>query len=222
MEPTFWLERWARGETGFHLPDVNPHLRRHWPALGIPRAARVLVPLAGKSVDLLWLRDQGHEVVAIELSPLAADAVFASLGVTPTCTREAGFEVRRVPGLSFYIGDFFAVTPTLINGVDAVYDRAALIALPAADRPAYARLISTLQAPGARTLLVGFEYPQHQMQGPPFAVHAPEVAALFGATHEIRTLACEDILAQEPRFQARGVTSLVERIHALRRRVPAQ
>ncbi len=218
MEPAFWLERWARGETGFHLPTVNPYLPRYWPALALRPGARVLVPLAGKSVDLLWLRDQGHEVVAVELSPLAADALFATLGATPRVTREAGFELRRVPGLSFIIGDFFATTPALVGRIDAVYDRAALIALPPPAREAYARHLCALQAPGAGTLLVGFEYPQPQMQGPPFAVHEAEVRALFGATHGIRTLACEDILAQEPRFQARGVTALAERIYALRRR----
>jgi thiopurine S-methyltransferase len=220
MEPASWLERWARGETGFHLPTVNPYLPRYWPALELQPGARVLVPLAGKSVDLLWLRERGHEVVAVELSPLAADALFAGLGVTPTCTQEDGFEIRRVPGLSFHIGDFLAATTALIGQIDAVYDRAALIALPPSVRAAYAGHLSALQAPGARTLLVGFEYPQQQLQGPPFAVHAAEIRALFGATHEIRTLACEDILAQEPRFQARGVTALAERVYALRRRAP--
>jgi thiopurine S-methyltransferase len=218
MEPAFWLERWARGETGFHLPAVNPYLPRHWPALELRPGARVLVPLAGKSVDLLWLREQGHDVVAIELSPLAADAVFAALGAAPRITREAGFECRRVPGLCFLVGDFFAATPALVGRVDAVYDRAALVALPPPAREAYARHLCALQSPAARTLLVGFEYPQQQMQGPPFAVDEAEVRALFGATHEIHTLAREDILAQEPRFQARGVTALAERIYALRRR----
>jgi len=220
METSFWLERWARGETGFHLPAVNPYLPRYWPGLEVPPGARVLVPLAGKSMDLLWLRERGHELVAIELSPLAADALFASLGVAPTCSYADGFEIRRVPGLSFYVGDFFATTPALIGPVDAVYDRAALIALPAPARAAYAGHLGALQAPGARTLLVGFEYPQQELQGPPFAVHEAEVRALFGATHEILTLACEDILAQEPRFRGRGVTALVERVYALRRRMP--
>ena len=65
MEPDFWLERWSEGRIGFHLPRVNPHLERHHDVLS-PRC-RVLVPLAGKTLDLWWLREQGHEVTAVEL-----------------------------------------------------------------------------------------------------------------------------------------------------------
>lgn len=218
MQPDFWLERWARGETGFHLPTVNPQLQRHWPALGLAPGAHVLVPLAGKSVDLPWLRAQGCTVTAVELSPHAADSLFAALGETPQRSSHADFEVLQVPGLRFFVGDFFRLTPTLIGPLDAVYDRAALIALPAALRPGYAAQLTALQRAGTRGLLVGLEYPPTQMNGPPFPVAAAEVAALFGASHEIEELACEDILDAEPRFQARGVTQLAERVYALRRR----
>ena len=33
MEPEFWQERWARNQIGFHLPEVNPYLQRHWSQL---------------------------------------------------------------------------------------------------------------------------------------------------------------------------------------------
>jgi|LNFM01.1.fsa_nt_gb thiopurine S-methyltransferase len=218
MQPDFWLERWARGETGFHLPTVNPHLQRHWPAFGLLPGARVLVPLAGKSVDLAWLRAQGCMVTAVELSRHAADSLFADLGETPQRTRTADFEVFEVPGLRFFVGDFFRMTPALAGPLDAVYDRAALIALPANLRPAYAAQLTSLQRAGTRSLLVALEYPPTQMNGPPFTVTAAEIAALFGASHTLEELACEDILDAEPRFRARGVTQLVERVFALRRR----
>jgi len=215
MEPSFWLERWARGETGFHLPAVNPYLLTYWPRLQLPRGARVLVPLSGKSVDLPWLRAEGFKVTAIDVSPLAADAVFSALGETPLRTCQGAFEVLEIPGLRFLVGDFFAATPTLVGQVDAIYDRAALIALPPDRRPAYAAQLNALQGPGARGLLVGFEYPQAEMNGPPFAVHEAEVRALFGATHAIETLVRVDILDTEPRFRARGVSSLVEHVYTL-------
>ncbi len=217
MTPSFWLERWARGETGFHLPAVNPHLMQYWPHLQLPHGARVLVPLAGKSVDLAWLRAEGFVVTAIDVSPLAAEAVFGALGVTPLRSRHADFEVLAIPGLRFLVGDFFAATAALVGQVDAVYDRAALIALPPDRRPAYAAQLSGLQGAGARSLLVGFEYAQTEMHGPPFAVHAAEVRALFGATHAIESLAHVDILDEEPKFRARGISALVERLYALRR-----
>lgn len=218
MQPDFWLERWARGETGFHLPVVNPHLQHHWATLGLHRGARVLVPLAGKSVDLAWLRDAGHEVVAIELSLLAAEAVFTALGETPRRARVADFEELAVPGLRFLVGDFFNARPDTVGSIDAIYDRAALVALPPPLRADYAARCARLSGQGVRGLLVGFEYPQSELNGPPFAVDEAEVRTLFGATHGIEVLESVDILDAEPRLRARGVSRLHERVYALTRR----
>mgnify|MGYP000992455332 CR=1 FL=1 len=66
MDHGFWLERWRNGQIGFHNSEVNGMLLRHHAQLGA--AARVLVPLCGKSLDMGWLAAQGHEVVGIELS----------------------------------------------------------------------------------------------------------------------------------------------------------
>ncbi|MGE3774914.1 MAG: thiopurine S-methyltransferase [Gammaproteobacteria bacterium] len=220
MDADFWLERWRRGETGFHLPTVNPHLVRHWPGLGLAPGARVLVPLAGKSVDLAWLREQGCEVVAIELSPLAAEACFAALGVEPRRRRLGAFDEWAMPGLRFLIGDFFAATREQVGPIDAFYDRAALVALPPAARAAYVVQLLELARDTARGLLVGFEYPQGELAGPPFAVEEPEVRALFEPQCDVRVLEHLDILDAEPRFKARGVTRLHERVYLIARRGP--
>ena len=71
MHAEFWQARWARSEIGFHLPEVNPYLQQYWPALGLPEGARVLVPLCGKSLDLVWLVEQGHAVIGVELAERA-------------------------------------------------------------------------------------------------------------------------------------------------------
>ena len=77
MDTDYWRERWARSETGFHQKEINPHLQRFWSALNLAPGSRVFVPLCGKSRDMLWLRGQGHEVVGVEISPLAVEAFFA-------------------------------------------------------------------------------------------------------------------------------------------------
>lgn len=217
MDADFWLERWRRGETGFHLPGVNPHLVRHWPGLGLAPGARVLVPLAGKSVDLAWLREQGHEVVAIELSPLAAEACFAALGMNPRRRRLDAFDEWTVPGLRFLIGDFFTATREQVGPIDAFYDRAALVALSPAARAAYVTQLLELAGDAARGLLIGFEYPQGELTGPPYSVEEPEVRALFEPQRAVRVLEQLDILDAEPRFKARGVTRLHERVYAIGR-----
>jgi thiopurine S-methyltransferase len=120
-------------------------------------------------------------------------------------------------GLCIYCGDFFDLVAGDLTGVGAVYDRASLIALPPDMRAAYARHMAALLQPGTRTLLVGFDYPQHEMQGPPFSVQADEIQTLFGKHGRVQLLHSLDILAQEPRFQARGVTRLQEQVYALTR-----
>ena len=66
-----------------------------------------------------------------------------------------------------------------------------------------------------RILLVAFDYPQEQMSGPPFAVTEAEVRALYGEFADVRLLATEDVLDENPRFRQRGVSRLVENIFLL-------
>jgi len=51
MTADYWLERWREGRTAFHLADANPRLIEH--SVVFSEASRVLVPLCGKSADLL-------------------------------------------------------------------------------------------------------------------------------------------------------------------------
>ena len=60
-----------------------------------------------------------------------------------------------------------------------------------------------------------FDYPQEEMEGPPFAVSAEEVRALYGRYAEIRLLKQEDVLEQNPRFKQRGMTRMDESIFLL-------
>jgi thiopurine S-methyltransferase len=185
MEPDFWLERWSEGRIGFHLPRVNPHLERHHDVLS-PRC-RVLVPLAGKTLDLWWLREQGHEVTAVELSPLACGDLFREAGVRPQVTEEGPFRAWRVPGLTVLQGDVrdLPAHPRF----DAVWDRAATIALPPPLRERAAHAVAAALTPGAVTLLVTIERHSGGPEGPPFSVPEAEVRRVFQPLHTIERLA---------------------------------
>lgn len=214
MQPEFWLERWQQNQIGFHQGRVNPYLQQYWPQLDIAPGNRVFVPLCGKSGDMLWLRAQGYDVVGVELSELALRAFFEENQLTVEVRSEDGFQVFDSDGIRLYCGDFFHLTRDHLAGVGAVFDRAALIALPPEIRPEYVAHLHGLLSPGAQTLLVAFEYPQSQMQGPPFSVEEAEVRVLYRDA-SIRLLQTADILAQEPRFRDRGVTRLQEKVYAL-------
>lgn len=218
MEPAFWLNRWDSNQIGFHRPDVNPRLVAHRDVLAPAAGKRLFVPLCGKSHDLMWLAEQGFDVVGVELSERAVSAFFAEHGLEPTVSQEGALLVHRAPRLTLYCGDFFALTPGQLGEVAGFYDRAALVALPPALRPRYAAHLTALVPPEAVGLLVSFEYPQNQMSGPPFSVPEEEVRREYGAAFEIELRASYDVLDEEARFRAAGVRALHERVYRLERR----
>jgi thiopurine S-methyltransferase len=210
MQPEFWHERWRGGQIGFHQSSVDTNLRQCWQALALPKSSRVLVPLCGKSLDLLWLRDQGYSVVGVELSDIALQAFCMENGVPARRRVLSEFDLYAAPNLELYRGDFFSVDLPMLGNVAAVYDRAALISWAPALRVPYVEHLAALTQPGTETLLVTLEYPQVQMAGPPFSIDGEDVQRLYSPHHVIRELARRDVLANEPRMRSRGVTSLSE------------
>jgi thiopurine S-methyltransferase len=217
MDPSFWHERWQRNEIGFHQARPHTALERLWSGLGLERGSRVFVPLAGKSLDMLWLAAAGHRVVGIELSPIAVRDFFAEHGLTPVVERHGELALHRAGDIELWCGDVFALTPAQLGSVAGAFDRAALVALPPALRQRYAAQLSRLLPARARTLLVTMEYDQRQMPGPPHAVREEEVRTLFGADHAITLLGRDAALADFPKFAQRGVTALAEAFYRLER-----
>lgn len=210
MRPEFWHERWRIGQIGFHQSAVDRHLREHWPTLGLTEGSRVFVPLCGKTLDLEWLRERGHSVAGVDLSAVALESVCMEHGIPAKRRTVDGFDVYEAAKLQLFCGDFFALTPELLGAFSAVYDRAALISWTPEVRAAYVAHVAALTAPGTRTLLITMEYPQEEMSGPPFSVSADEVDRLYAPSHAIQQLSKQDILANEPRLRARGLTRLHE------------
>ena len=218
MEPEFWQERWARTQIGFHLPEVNPYLLRHWPRLALAEGTQVLVPLCGKSLDLMWLASRGFRVMGVELSEQAVEAFFREQNLAPRITRQGAFKVYRADLIEVWCGDFFALDADILADCTALYDRAALIALPPLMRAQYAEHLNRLLRPGCQGLLITLDYDQTQKAGPPFAVTDEEVKVLFGAHWALNVLEKQDILGQSWKFVQDGVTRLEERAYRLERR----
>lgn len=184
MEPNFWLERWREGRIGFHRADVNPNLRA-LQALLPPPGSSVLVPLCGKTLDMAYLADLGHAVTGVELSPLAAHAFFEERGITPAQETVGPYTRWSADGVSILQGDFFSLADADVGPFDAVWDRAALIALPPPMRERYARTLGATLPAGAPYLLVTIDVPDRE-GGPPFSIDEATVRALFSADFEIR------------------------------------
>jgi thiopurine S-methyltransferase len=215
MDHAFWHERWQQNQIGFHNKAVNSHLQSFWPILQTAQNRKVFVPLSGKTKDILWLLELGCDVVAVELSPLAVQALFAENNLQPEVFQTECFTVNQIDGLRVYCGDFFQLTINELDVCTVVWDRASLVALPVNMREAYADHMQHLLNPGSQILLVAFNYHQTEMQGPPFSVNQQEVQVLYGSWCDVQLLCTEDILDREPHFRDRGLTSMQEQVYLL-------
>ncbi len=178
MEGAFWQTAWDDGRIGFHEGNPNDLLVRFGDRLR--GRTRVLVPLCGKTEDLVWLAAQGLEVVGVELVAEAVQAFFAEHGLTPTVNVQTGGLTAYAAGaITIFVGDFFAATPAVLGAIDAVYDRAAMVALPPPLRARYVPHLRTLAAPGASLLLITLEYAEGSRQGPPFSISEADVRAAY-------------------------------------------
>lgn len=218
MQPTFWLERWQQGQIGFDQAQVNADLLHYWPLLACPPGSVVFVPLCGKSRDMCWLHAQGYQVLGVDLAELAVQSFYTELQLQPQRLRIGTLDCWHSGGYKLYVGDFFDLTTAQLSAVDAVYDRAALIALPPPLRVAYQRHLSAILPVSCKILLLTMDYPQEQMPGPPFSVSETEVRELFAANYSVALLATRDTLAAEPRLRQRGLQQLHEQAYLLQRR----
>lgn len=192
MEHDFWHDRWESNRIGFHEDQPNPLLTEHFPALSIQQDGRIFVPLCGKTLDIGWLMSHGYRVAGAELSELAIQQLFDELGLDPAISDLGKLKRYSADGIDIFVGDIFKLTPTLLGPVDAVFDRAALVALPAETRAAYAPHMADITG-RAPQLLVTFEYDQSRLDGPPFAVGSEEVKQRYGHSYALSTLARDHV-----------------------------
>jgi len=133
-----WIQAWRKQLIDFHQTKANNLLTQFWPKLSHSKGSRVLVPLCGKSLDMIWLAQQGHQVIGVELSPIAVETFFTENNLKPVKRRNGKFNVWKNGNISILCGDYFALTQSDIGHIDMVYDRAALTALSAETRRLYA------------------------------------------------------------------------------------
>jgi thiopurine S-methyltransferase len=211
MEPEFWKQRWHAGEINFHRSEVNALLQTH--GKNLAGYHRVYVPLCGKSLDMVHLRDAGHQVFGTEIVETAVEQFFAEQHIRPLVDQVGNYHRYSSPGITLLLGNAFALTPAHLDGhVDAVYDRASLVALDPSTRQAFvASLHNVLRSQGA-ILLVVFEYDQAKVSGPPWSVSDAEVRHLFAAFNSITELQTLTSKAGS-RFAEAGITEFIERAY---------
>ncbi len=215
MEADFWHQRWAANEIGFHQNQINPYLQRYWSALAIPRNEQVLVPLCGKSLDMLWLAEQGYQVVGIELSEIAVESFFKEQNIAVDKRQYGELTVWTSHQIKIYCGDFFQLNAADLKEVRGIYDRAALVALPPDMRQRYVEHLRQNIQPATQILLLTMTYDQELVAGPPFSISNNDVNQLYGARFMKQCLCSEMQPFTNPKFIEKGATHFSENVYHL-------
>ncbi|MFK7858966.1 MAG: thiopurine S-methyltransferase [Granulosicoccus sp.] len=238
MDAKYWHQKWDDEKIGFHQAEINKRLVSFWQQLSVSvdtsqnssvdnsdpeKASCVFVPLCGKSQDMLWLHQQGHQVLGIELSNKAAQAFFTDNHLSFETLPKGQFTVlagtAEAAGITIMVGDYFALTPEHCKSCTAFYDRASMIAMSPDMRERYTQQLATLLADRCRGLLLTISYDQTQMQGPPFSVSDESVQKMLGNAFIINELAHFSGPERVGNLKERGLETLDERVYLLERKV---
>jgi thiopurine S-methyltransferase len=194
MKANFWHQKWERGDIAFHESDVNPFLIEHFEKLNLPKDVRIFLPLCGKTRDVAWLLACGYRVVGAELSELAIKQLFNDLSLAPEISKVGELIRYRANNIDMLVGDIFAVSIDNLGPVSAIYDRAALVALPAGMRSHYTSHLMSI-SDAAPQLLITYEYNQQLIDGPPFSVNEAEVKQHYGTSYFLQSVESKNVVA---------------------------
>jgi len=212
MEISFWDSKWRKGHIGFHMEKGYEPLQKFWKKLELPDRATVLVPFCGKSVDLVWLAGNGANVKGVEIIEKAVRDFFREQQLTPNISKNGNFNIFKSGPIEIWQGNFFKLEKSELPYIDVIYDKGGLVAIPEKLQTKYADQLFSLTNPDTKILLHHFEYPQEEMNGPPFSVTLECIKKLFGDKYSIRTLLQETTNRKYENFSKRGLKSaLLER-----------
>ena len=209
---TFWHDRWKNQLTGWHRAEYNDLMVKHWPSINAPEGSEVLVPLCGKSLDMLWLAEQGYSVVGMDMVEQAVQTFFTENQLSPESIQFGKLVKHSSPPFTIFQGDVFALEAGTVQA-DAWYDRAAMVAIPPSTRESYVQQIRQQTKPGAVGLLITFTYPQHEADGPPFSLTDEDAFSLFSEGFEIERLEVIDVSDEKDR----GVSSVTSSVFKITR-----
>ena len=214
MHKEFWHNRWQKNEISFDQEQPNTLLQNYFHHLKLKPDARIFVPLCGKSVDMVWLAEQGYQVIGVELSLQACELFFKHYQIPYQETKNEKYTIFTGKNICLVAGDYFELNKEMIGTIDAIYDRAALVALPAEMRDGYVEKTLSLMQAHTQIFLITASYNQEVMQDPPFSINEAEVHRLFGEHMKIQSLHNQP--AHIPsHLQARGLTEAREMVYHL-------
>jgi thiopurine S-methyltransferase len=212
MNQEFWHELWEHNEIGFNQQQPNSFLKQYFNQLRLKKADKFFVPLCGKSIDMIWLVEQGYKVTGIELSLIACESFFNDNHISYNVIQDGEFAIFQSENITLLCGDFFKLSRERLGQIEAVYDRAALIALPQDLRKLYVNHLMQLIEPVTLIFLITMQYNQTEMKGPPFSVSQEEIGLLYEGCN-IQQLAEKEIQIIPEHLKERGLKSMTEQLY---------
>jgi len=192
MDPEFWLQKWQQKDIAFHQKAANSLLVSCFNQLDLAGGSRVFLPLCGKTPDIGWLLANGYRVAGAELSEIAVTELFQELGIAPNISAAGKLKHYAADKIDIFVGNIFDLTATELGTIDAIYDRAALVALPDSMRTQYAKHLLRI-TDGAPQLAICFEYEQALVAGPPFSIDRKEMNRLYADIYQLQCVESIDV-----------------------------
>ena len=212
MDASFWHQKWEKNEIAFHQSEANPLMVKYFSELSLAEGSRIFIPLCGKTHDIAWLLTNDYCVAGAELSKIAIEQLFAELGVVPKKSSIGKLEHYSATNIDVFVGDIFDLSRNLLGPVNAIYDRAALVALPLEMRKQYTNHLMQITGK-APQLLISYVYDKSAIDGPPFSISNEEVKQHYADSYELTHIASVDVSGG-----MKGKCAAIENVWLLKKR----
>ncbi len=213
----YWLSCWQQDQhLFFHLRSVHPLLKKYFSTLPkLSHQSVILVPLSGKSLDLIWLSKK-HKVIAVEISEKAIIQFFNEQKLSFTKTKRGNAKHYLANNLEIYQADLFTLPKIVFDSVTHIYDRASLLALDESDKKRYLKFLKEACLNLRAWLLISLNFKGKDYQGPPFPLSGKKLKELCEDNFKIERLHHKkSLLEPDNHLYQKGVVELYNDVYLL-------
>ncbi|XP_077991305.1 putative thiopurine S-methyltransferase isoform X2 [Glandiceps talaboti] len=183
------------------------------------KGLKIFVPLCGKSIDLIWLAQQGHDVTGVEYSDIACEAFFKENNIEYSAApaenlKDGKLYTSKDNKIKIYQCDFFQFSSDVAGQFDAAWDRGAFGAITAEDRKKYSDVLISVMKPDSVCLMTTLQYDTTVMKGPPRHVPLEVIQEYYGERFDIKPV-CEHDILDEENWKERGHKYFMETVFSI-------
>lgn len=214
MEKDFWQQAWNEGRIGFHQSEYTKAMKDKFDNIDL-KGKTVLLPLAGKTKDILYFLNKGAKVIAVEIVEDAIKQFFNENEINYKFQELTNANLYEADNLKFFNADFFKSDEIFkdmdINNVDYIFDRASNVALPKELRIKYYQTIKKIKDDETKFFIITFMHDGPKDFGPPFLIPKDEIKNHYKEMDI--TLSCSEVARNtklEGRFKESGMTYMAQ------------